>query len=104
MRLTLFRILAGLSLTVMLLGAPRPAAAHARYDRSDPAGESVVPTAPTQLQAWFTEGVRGQGSSLQVIDVGGTRVDNNDGHVDLNDPDRKRMWVTLQPLADGVYT
>jgi methionine-rich copper-binding protein CopC len=105
MRLTLFRVLAGLGLaTTLLLGAPRSAAAHARYDHSDPASESVVPAAPAQLQAWFTEGVRNQGSSLQVMDAAGNRVDNNDGQVDLDDPDRKRMWVTLQALPDGVYT
>ena len=103
--LTLFRVLAGLSLAAtLLLGAPRGASAHARFDHSDPASESVVPTAPTQLQAWFTEGVRNQGSTLQVMDAGGNRVDNNDGQVDLNDPDRKRMWVTLPALPDGVYT
>ncbi|HLH23336.1 MAG TPA: copper resistance protein CopC [Chloroflexota bacterium] len=105
MRFTLFRVLAGLSLaTMMLIGAPRAASAHARYDHSDPAGDSVVPTAPTQVQAWFTEGVRSQGSSLQVTDAAGNRVDNNDGQVDLNDPDRKRMFVSLPPLPDGVYT
>ncbi|HEY7061662.1 MAG TPA: copper resistance protein CopC [Chloroflexota bacterium] len=105
MRLTLFRALAGLSLAAgLLLAGPRLASAHARYDHSDPAAESVVPAAPAQLQAWFTEGVRAQGSSLQVMDSAGNRVDNNDGQVDLNDPDRKRMWVTLQALPDGVYT
>jgi methionine-rich copper-binding protein CopC len=105
MRLTLFRVLAGLNLAVLLLlGASRGASAHARYDHSDPASESVVPTAPAQLQAWFTEGVRNQGSSLQVMDAAGNRVDNNDGQVDLNDPDRKRMFVSLQSLPDGVYT
>ena len=105
MRSTFIRVVAGLGLaTTLLLGAPRDAAAHARYDHSDPAAESVVPTAPAQLQAWFTEGVRNQGSSLQVTDTAGNRVDNNDGQVDLNDPDRKRMWVTLQALPDGVYT
>jgi copper transport protein len=105
MHTTVFRLAAGLSLaTTLLLGAPRDAAAHARYERSDPAAESVVPTAPAQLQAWFTQGVRNQGSSLQVTDAAGNRVDNNDGQVDLNDPDRKRMWITLQALPDGVYT
>jgi hypothetical protein len=31
-------------------------------------------------------------------------VDAGDSRVDLNDPDRKRMFVSLGQLADGVYT
>ncbi|HZR98845.1 MAG TPA: copper resistance CopC family protein [Chloroflexota bacterium] len=105
MRRTLFPVAAGLVLAATLqLATPRGAAAHARYDHSDPAAESVVPTAPAQVQAWFTEGVRNQGSSLQVMDAAGNRVDNNDGQVDLQNPDRQRMFVTLPPLPDGVYT
>jgi copper resistance protein C len=100
-----FRLAAGLGLAVaLILWAPRPAAAHARYDHSDPASETVVATAPAQLQAWFTEGVRSQGSSLQVTNSAGDRVDRGDSQVDVNDPDRQRMFVSLQPLADGVYT
>ncbi len=100
-----FRVLAGLALaTLLLFGAPRLAAAHAEYDHSDPAAESVVPSAPAQVQVWFTEGARGQGSSLQVMDAAGNRVDAGDGQVDLNDPDRQRMFVSLPSLPDGVYT
>src|SRR5918912_663497 len=97
--MTFYRMLAGLGLALTLVvWSPRLAAAHARYDHSDPAAESVVPSAPTQLQAWFTEGVRAQGSRLEVMDIDNNRVDLGDSQVDLNDPDRKRMWVSLQPL------
>jgi methionine-rich copper-binding protein CopC len=98
------RVVAGLSLALTLvLWTPRLAGARANYDHSDPASESTVPTAPTQLQAWFTQGVQSQGSSLQVLDSSGNRVDQGDGRVDLNVPDRKRMLVSLMPLANGVY-
>jgi methionine-rich copper-binding protein CopC len=99
------RILAGLSLALTLIAlGPQRAEAHARYARSEPAADAVVPTAPGQLQVWFTEEVATQGSSLQVVDSTGNRVDRGDSRVDLSDPDRKLMLVSLMPLADGVYT
>jgi methionine-rich copper-binding protein CopC len=100
----LFRLLAGLSVAAIIFGGPRGASAHARYDHSDPAADGVVAAAPAQLQAWFTEGVRSQGSTLQVMDAAGNSVDRGKAQVDLQDPDRKRMFVSLQPLPDGVYT
>lgn len=99
------RMAAGLALAaVLLLGTRERVAAHATYERSDPPAETIVPTAPAVLQVWFTEGVRSQGSRLEVLDAAGNRVDGGDGRVDLNDPDRKRMLVSLPPLPDGVYT
>src|SRR5581483_2617754 len=70
----------------------RPGRRECRADRAG-AGAGVV-----------HRGVRNQGSSLQVMDAAGNRVDNNDGQVDLQNPDRQRMFVTLPPLPDGVYT
>jgi methionine-rich copper-binding protein CopC len=93
----------GLALALFAL-APQLAAGHARYDRSDPAGESVVATAPAELRVWFTEELRTQGSSLEVVDATGNRVDRGDSRVDLNDPDRKLMRISLGTLPDGVYT
>jgi methionine-rich copper-binding protein CopC len=43
-------------------------------------------------------------STLQVMDDAGTQVDLGDGHVDLDDPDRKVMLVSLPDLQQGVYT
>ena len=100
-----FAAAAGLAVTLTLLNpAPRLASAHARYDRSDPAAESVVAVAPPQLRVWFTQELVTQGSRLEVVDASGNRVDAGDSRVDLNDPDRKLMLVSLNPLADGVYT
>ena|SRR5438067_1044607 len=99
------RLLAGLGLALTLLSLlPGRAAAHARPDRAEPPIAGVVAMAPTRLVVWFSQGVRNSGSSLQVLDSAGNRVDLGDGQVDLNDPDRKVMTVSLQPLADGVYT
>jgi methionine-rich copper-binding protein CopC len=100
-----FRTVAGLALALVgLLVAPHLVAAHARYDRSDPAADSVVAVAPEQLRVWFTQELVTQGSRLEVIDAAGNRVDRADSRVDLNDPDRKLMLVSLMPLAEGVYT
>ena len=99
-----YRLMAGLTLALTLLSvAPGRAAAHARPDRAEPPIEGVTAAAPARLVVWFTQGVRSAGSSLQVQDSSGNRVDQGDGQVDLNDPDRKVMWVSLQPLVDGVY-
>jgi copper transport protein len=100
-----FRAQGSLLALLLLLGAlPRPVEAHARYDRSDPPADGIVAVAPSELRVWFTEEVRTQGSSLQVVDASGNQVDRGDARVDLNDPDRKLMRVSLAPLADGVYT
>lgn len=100
-----FRLVAGLVLALGVFSlVPQLAQAHARYARSEPGADTVVATAPQQIRVWFTEEVRTSGSSLQVVDSAGNQVDTGDGHVDLNDPDRKLMWATLNPLADGVYT
>src|SRR5262249_27614320 len=100
-----FRLVAGILLALATASlTPVPMQAHARYARSEPGADAVVQTAPAQLRVWFTEEVATQGSSLAVVDSAGNRVDAGDGHVDLNDPDRKLMWATLMPLADGVYT
>jgi methionine-rich copper-binding protein CopC len=99
------RLAAGVVLALALVPLTAlPAYAHARPDRADPPIEGVVNTAPAVLQVWFTEGVTAAGSSLEVVDSAGNRVDAGDSRVDLNDPDRKRMFVTLGQLADGVYT
>jgi len=100
-----FRLVAGILLALATVSlTPVAIQAHARYARSEPGADAVVPTAPTQLKVWFTEEVATRGSSLAVVDSAGNRVDAGDGQVDLNDPDRKLMWATLMPLADGVYT
>ncbi len=100
-----FRLVAGILLALATISLTTVAIqAHARYGRSEPGADAVVLTAPAQLKVWFTEEVATQGSSLQVLDSAGNRVDAGDGHVDLNDPDRKLMWATLMPLADGVYS
>ena len=100
----IYRLLAGLLLaTSSLLAAPRVTHAHASPTRAEPGIEQVAPAAPPQLRVWFSEELATQGNSLEVWDSAGARVDRADARVDLNDPDRKLLIVSLNPLQDGVY-
>jgi copper resistance protein C len=81
------------------------AMAHALYASSTPAANATVSSEPTTVKVLFSEGVKPQGSSLTVNGPNDARVDQGDGHVDLNDPDRKTMLVSLKPGAGaGKYT
>ncbi len=101
---SLLALLAGLLLVVasMTLGTATTSA-HALYDRSDPPAGAMVDPAPFVLRAWFTEELLSR-SSIVVLDQLGIQVDNLDGQVDLDDPDRKLMLVSLPALPAGVYT
>lgn len=80
-------------------------AAHARLARSEPAADAVVAAAPAMVKLWFTEELRTQGTTAEVVDAQGRRVDRGDAQVDLNDPDRKLVVLSLQPnLPHGTYT
>ncbi len=89
----------------LLLLAPgtTTAHAHARCERSDPPAGAIVDGAPFVLRAWFSQ-ERVSRSSLTVTDEAGTRVDLGDGRVDLDDPDRKLMLVSLPAMSVGIYT
>ena len=87
----------------LLLASASSVFAHARYDRSEPPNGGVVDGQPFVLAAYFTQELTSR-STLRVVDAYGTQVDLGDGRVDLNDPDRKIMYVSLPELPAGVYT
>ncbi len=81
-----------------------PASAHAEYDRSIPAADSTVDTSPAQVGVWFTEEVT-SATTLEVTGPEGTRVDAGDSALDLYDPNRQHVTVSLKPnLPPGEYT
>ena len=90
----------GLSL---LLASSSHAFAHARYDHSDPPAGAMLDGQPFVLKAYFTQELTSK-STMRVLDANGAQVDLADGHVDLDDPDRKVMVVSVPTLATGVYT
>ena len=89
---------------LFLLGAhPLPTFAHAHYDRSEPMAQGTVEGTPFVLKTWFNQELM-SASTIKVLDQAGTQVDLGDGRVDLDDPDRKLMVVSLPELPVGVYT
>jgi methionine-rich copper-binding protein CopC len=81
------------------------ALAHADLDRSEPAADAVLTTAPTQVQLWFTQELfRRQGENfIEVYAADGSRQDQ--GEAVINDDDRTLLTVALPPdLPPGVYT
>ena len=98
------RVLAGPLLGLALLTlASTTVFAHARYARSEPPAGGMVDSAPFVLKTWFTQELMSQ-STIAVFDENGVQVDLGDGRVDLDDPDRKLMLVSLPALPVGVYT
>ena len=81
------------------------ALAHADLDRSDPAANAVLTTAPSQVQLWFTQELfrRKEQNRIEVYAADGNRYDQGDAVI--NDDDRTLLRVALQPeLPSGIYT
>lgn len=96
-----------LGLLILLASqTPSPSAlAHADLDRSAPAADALLTTAPTQVQLWFTQELfRRQGMNrIEVYAADGSRQDQGDATI--NDDDRTLITVALKPdLPPGVYT
>jgi methionine-rich copper-binding protein CopC len=88
---------------VLLLASSSNAFAHARFDISDPPSGSALDGQPFVLRAWFSQELTSK-STMSVMDANGVQVDLGDGHVDMDDPDRKLMLVSLPELPEGIYT
>jgi copper resistance protein C len=81
---------------------PATTFAHAILVRSAPAKDSIVTTAPKQIDVWFDDKVGSEFKALAVIDSTGKRFDNKD--VQQETFDASHLYATLQPLAAGTYT
>jgi methionine-rich copper-binding protein CopC len=79
--------------------------AHAEVERSSPAADEVLQTAPTMVEIFFSQEIDASGTVIRVLDASGTQVDLGDTTLDLNDPNRKHVTVSLPAdLAPGIYT
>jgi methionine-rich copper-binding protein CopC len=98
--------MAGLVLAALAsFGAPLNALAHAEPERTSPPMNGVVETAPAKVEIWFSEEAKSDGTIIQVIGPGGIQVDLGDSALDLNDPERKHVTVSLRSgLGPGAYT
>ena len=108
-RLTLSRLVALAATLVAALAltlvAAVPASAHVTFSGAEPPADSTVATAPTQVIVQLSGEVAETGSTVTVTGPDGAAADNGDGHLDLNDLDRRTVIATLRPgLPDGVYT
>lgn len=93
------RIVAALALVLLTVGI---VSAHAKLIRATPSPNSVLGTAPTQLQLWFDEPLDLAFSDVQVFDTRQTRVDQGTLQPVLSDPNS--VIVPLKPIGDGTYT
>src|SRR4051812_24665713 len=87
----------------LLLASTSSAFAHARYDRSEPPSGAMLDGQPFVLKTYFSQELTSK-STIRVLDANIVQVDLADGHVDLDDPDRKVMLVSLPALPTGIYT
>jgi copper transport protein len=100
-------ICAGLILVMsVVLGLQtRTGEAHAGLDRSVPSPDELVTEAPTEVELYFTQELNPDGLIVAVLGgPDGPRVDLLDAAIDLCDPSRKRVTVSLPAeLPDGEY-
>lgn len=82
------------------------AQAHAQILSCTPGIGETVAKAPDMVTCKTSEAMDPKGSSLSVVDATGMMVDKGDSKVDLNDPDRVTIAVSLDTamVKDGVYT
>ena len=86
----------------LLLLLPAWAGAHALLQRSDPAVNSTVPTAPAAVTLWFGEAPDPGLSSVKVLDTHGASVAAGPSQAVAGNP--LELQVPLGPLPNGVYT
>lgn len=85
-------------LAVMVGGTS--ALAHANYVKSVPDSDARLQRAPTEVRVTFSESPEPKLSEIDVLDVGGKRVDNGA----LTAVDSTTLKVGLTALGDGGYT
>ncbi len=95
---TLIAVLAALFLNASMVQA------HAELDRAVPAPDAVVDQIPDRIELWFTQELA-EGSTATVAGPDGQRVDNDDAAIDLFDPDRSLLVLSMPAeLPPGEYT
>lgn len=82
-----------------------PTLAHADLVSSDPADGARLAAAPATITLVFSEELKPEGNLITVSDAGGAQVDAGDTTLDLNDPNRATLTVSLRSgLGNGTYT
>lgn len=90
-------------LTVTMFHTPASVSAHAEVQSATPAIDGTVDTLPASMTLTFSEEVKPDGITVTVTGPDGSRVDDGNAAVDLNNPDRNVVNVTLFSGGPGVY-
>ena len=98
-----FSLLALTLVLAFLMGSPRAAGAHAELETASPPAGGVVTSLPASMVLTFSEEVRPGAVSVQVTGPDGDRVDAGDAAVDLTDPERTTVKVSLFGGGPGEY-
>lgn len=69
--------------------------------KAQPRDNSVVKAFDGQVKLWFSGNVSDRSPSLIVMDSNGSRVDNSD--MQLNIDDRSELSASTKPLPPGNY-
>jgi copper resistance protein C len=77
-----------------------PARSHALLDHASPLVGSTVRSAPRTISLWFTQKLEAAFSSIEVRDVGGSRVDVGKAQVG---GDGTLLHTGLKTLPPGSY-
>jgi len=81
------------------------ALAHAELVSSTPADGASLAAASATLVLVFSEELKTEGNLITVTDAAGKQVDQGDTTLDLNDPKRVTLTVSLKSgLGDGLYS
>src|SRR5215218_9853723 len=91
-----------LAATLVLVLSVRGVAAHAAYERSDPAASAILERAPTQVRIWFSEAPEPRFSEVEVLDGTRRRVDRGDLSAVPGEP--RALAIGLNDLPPGTYT
>lgn len=93
-----------LALLFALIGSfPKPVAAHAFLERSEPADNAILNESPDEFRLWFSEPVSTEFSSARVLDTSGNVVTLEGMEISADNP--RLMILHLPPdLPEGAYS
>ncbi len=90
-------------LLVCLMAQPRQIGAHADLESSNPPAGGTVAALPAKLTLTFAEEVKPDSPVVKVTGPDGKQIDSGDAAVDLNDPTRTIVTVSLYAGGPGAY-
>lgn len=96
-------VVLGIFLVGFFLSGTAVSAHQAYIVESTPEIGAVLTEAPTEVWARFNEELLSDGSWMKIYDTSGNQIDNDDGGLDLQNPDHDSMLVTMKPLPEGKY-